>query len=271
MFFDAQVALCTAVAPPPASMGVAFAVALLCAHNYCLSVWPGWEDWVVSEHRDYTSFIDMNKEGILSLPSYWAVYLLGQVAGRSLLAPADIGSLQRKHNGSSSSGGGGGGGGGGGATTSSSRRTRSSSTSRTVARAAKPSHPASRSPSTTRSAPEQVVAAWHSRSKQLGATVGLLWICTLLTVSESPYGLGLQPSRRLLNASYTCWLLAQCGTWLLSFLLLELYAPPVPQELEQRGLDLVLALSGLLLPTFLVANIATVRDSAAAFATVSRW
>jgi hypothetical protein len=57
--------------------------------------------------------------------------------------------------------------------------------------------------------------------------------------------------------------LAQCGTWLLSFLLLELHAPPVPRELEQRGLDLVLAISDQLLPTFLVANIATVRDNRA--------
>eukprot|EP01043_Picozoa_sp_COSAG02_P039245 COSAG02_NODE_3084_length_7397_cov_3.401617_6_plen_245_part_00 len=241
-------ALCTAVAAPPASMGAASAVALLCAHNYCLSVWPGWEQWVVSEHRDYTSLIDMNKEGLLSLPSYWAVYLLGQVAGRALLlVPA---------NRSSSSGGGG---------SSISRKTRSRS------------RHASRSPSATRSlsephgkagkqvssdgsfSPKHVVATWHSRSKQLAAAVGLLWLCTLLTVAEPPHGLGLQPSRRLLNASYTCWLLAQCGTWLLSFLLLELHAPPVPQELEQRGLDLVLAISDQLLPTFLVANVATVR------------
>ena len=241
---DGQVALCTAVAAPPVSMGAVSAVVLLCAHNYCLYIWPGWENWVVSEHRDYTSLIDMNKEGILSLPSYWAIYLLGQVAGRALLlAPANSGSH------------------------SSRRIIHSHSRQR-----------ANRSPSATRSAsgrsgmageqsnnnglysPEHIVAMWHRRSKQLGAVVGLLWLFTLLTVTEPPHGLGLQPSRRLLNAPYTCWLLAQCGTWLLSFLLLELHAPLVPRELEQRGLDLVLAISDQLLPTFLVANIATVRD-----------
>ena len=240
-----QVALCSAVAAPPGSLGAATAVALLCAHNCCLSVWPGWEAWVVSDDRDYTSLLDMNKEGILSLPSYWAVYLLGQVAGRALLVTPDLGFLPPA------------------ASAAGLQEKRTGSRGKSKSR--------SRSPSTTRSSSrrtrqdgslssQQVIAAWHDRSRQLAASVVLLWLCTLLSVFEPPYGLGLQPSRRLLNGSYTCWLLAQCGTWLLSYLLLELNAPPVPQELEQRGLDMVLAISGQLLPTFLVANIATVRN-----------
>ena len=47
----------------------------------------------MSDDRDDTSLLDMNKEGILSLPSYWAVYLLGQVAGRALLVTPDLGFL----------------------------------------------------------------------------------------------------------------------------------------------------------------------------------
>ena len=53
------------------------------------------------------------------------------------------------------------------------------------------------------------------------------------------------------------WLLAQCATWLLSFLLLELHLPPLPQPLEARGLDLIQAISAQLLPFFLAANLMT--------------
>lgn len=252
-------------------MGAVTAVILLCAHNYCLSIWPGWEDWVVAEDRNYTSLIDMNKEGIVSLPSYWAIYLLGQVAGRALLlAPAPVAatsSVSLTGNESLAPGG---------STANREDYRNIGSGSRRGRLSPRPTagnRRASRSPSVNRSVTErnqkrasacgltssmQVVAAWHSLSLQLAAIVGLLWLCTLLSVSEPPYGFGLRPSRRLLNGSYTCWLLAQCGSWLLSFLLLELHAPPVPLELERRGLDLVLAISGRLLPMFLVANIATV-------------
>ena len=105
---------------------------------------------------------------------------------------------------------------------------------------------------------DQVVAEWRGRARQIAAVVALLWLCTLHCVSSADgEGIGLRPSRRLMNAPYTLWLLAQCGTWLLGFLLLELVGPPVPPELEARGCDLVLAISRNLLPFFLAANLGT--------------
>ena len=283
----AAVALCTAAAAPPAALAAATAAALLCAHNFCLSVWPGWESWVVSEQRDYSSLLDMNKEGIVSLPSYWAIYLVGQVAGRALLLeppppPPAAGAAVIAAAAAAAAG---------------VRSTATRSGSRGGNRSRSPSPGGgkrSRSPNPNRKvrqrqrqrqqqlggvsvSPEEqldAVAAWRRRSLQLGVAVGLLWLCTLLCVSEpssaaessggglvfgTGLGLGLRPSRRLLNLPYTLWLLAQCGSWLLAFLLLDLHAPPVPCELKDRGLDLVIAISGQghLLPFFLTANLLT--------------
>ena len=91
----AGVALCTAAASPPPQAAAAAALALLAAHNTALA--HGLEEYVVGTERDWEDIVSMNKEGLASLPAYWALYLVGTVAGRALLSePALRGTAKQR-------------------------------------------------------------------------------------------------------------------------------------------------------------------------------
>lgn len=45
-----------------------------------------WQDWVVSDER--VGYVGMNKEGLVSLPGYFAIFLLGRAVGNRIFSPS---------------------------------------------------------------------------------------------------------------------------------------------------------------------------------------
>ncbi|KAG2443463.1 hypothetical protein HXX76_001820 [Chlamydomonas incerta] len=84
-FFDtiAVVALLgAAVAVPPGRLGAA-AVAVTAAHQAALTL-GGLGPWVMSPQRDPSSLLSLNKEGLVSAPGFYALFLWGAALARTM-------------------------------------------------------------------------------------------------------------------------------------------------------------------------------------------
>ncbi|KAG2443216.1 hypothetical protein HYH02_009290 [Chlamydomonas schloesseri] len=84
-FFDtiAVVALLgAAVAVPPGRLAAA-AVAVTVAHQAALTL-GGLGPWVMSPHRDPASLLSLNKEGLVSAPGFYALFLWGAALARAM-------------------------------------------------------------------------------------------------------------------------------------------------------------------------------------------
>eukprot|EP01048_Picozoa_sp_COSAG05_P005162 COSAG05_NODE_300_length_11883_cov_12.913357_5_plen_225_part_00 len=174
------------------------------------------------------SFFSLNKEGICSLPSYWAVHLLGAALGSWLLAgqriPVDWDAGKRvKVPGTLG---------------------RSLSPGPRVARASKPDRVLERE-----TVARKILEHWWGRWTTLVTLTVAVWC--------SVYSMDSKISRRLVNLPYVLWLLGHCLLWLCSFLLVELVAPVLPEQLRNARLSLVDAISSNMLGFFLAANVAT--------------
>ncbi|KAK3233935.1 hypothetical protein CYMTET_55791 [Cymbomonas tetramitiformis] len=80
----AVVALLAAILPVPPRWSGAAGAAVLAAHQAALSKWS-MTDYIMTEERDQDSLLDLNKEGICSIPGYFGLHLLGVQLGHTLL------------------------------------------------------------------------------------------------------------------------------------------------------------------------------------------